>query len=139
MEKKRCPRCRRWKKFDEFSWKSQKERRLSSECKNCHNKLRRKYYKENKAKEVRRVTARKKETQRWYMELKTNLVCPCGEDHPACLEFHHRGRKKKGEILSLAATRYGWSKKRILKETKKCDVLCSNCHRKKHWKKKVPA
>jgi hypothetical protein len=56
----------------------------------------------------------------------------CGESHPATLDFHHRDPNEKDFLLSSAA-RNGWGKERILREIEKCDVICSNCHRKEHW------
>jgi hypothetical protein len=55
----------------------------------------------------------------------------CSEDHPACLEFHHRNPSEKDFLISQAVAKC--SLKRIQAEIAKCDVLCSNCHRKLHW------
>lgn len=65
--------------------------------------------------------------------LKVDRGCArCGEKHPACLEFHHRSAaEKEHNISQLCASNAGWE--RIQTEIDKCDVLCSNCHRKMHW------
>ena len=55
----------------------------------------------------------------------------CGEKHPSCLDFHHRGGKKD-KLGNISETRK-FAVKRILEEIAKCDVLCANCHRKHHW------
>lgn len=57
----------------------------------------------------------------------------CGETHPACLDFHHRDPREKEIDLAKVAIQ-GWSEKKIMAEIEKCAVLCSNCHRKEHWK-----
>ncbi len=58
----------------------------------------------------------------------------CGFDHPAALQFHHRNPNKKEKELSMVYE--SWSIERIMKEIKKCEVLCANCHFKFHWKQK---
>lgn len=55
----------------------------------------------------------------------------CGEKHPACLEFHHRDPSQKELTLASKMGQLGMGK--LLAEIAKCDVLCSNCHRKLHW------
>jgi hypothetical protein len=76
----------------------------------------------------------------WIKEQKASLTCvECGEDHIACLDFHHRDPNEKDCTLAWAAIQKGWGKKRILEEMAKCDVLCSNCHRKLHHKLRVGA
>ncbi len=60
------------------------------------------------------------------------LACVrCGEDHPSCLEFDHRIPAEKDFPISTAYC--SLSLERIKAEIQKCDVLCSNCHRKRHW------
>lgn len=54
----------------------------------------------------------------------------CGESDIRCLEFHHRNPKKKKFKISEATGR-GLSLKTIVKEIKKCDILCANCHKKR--------
>jgi len=69
----------------------------------------------------------------WYKEYKATLDCiRCGENHPACLDFHHRDPGQKSFRISSFGY-MGWSKDRILAEIAKCDVLCANCHRKLHY------
>lgn len=53
----------------------------------------------------------------------------CRERDPICLDFHHRDRKAKKKVISQlksAAT------KQLMEEIAKCEVICSNCHRKLH-------
>jgi hypothetical protein len=75
---------------------------------------------------------RKREIATWYAELKQQLVCArCGENHPACLQFHHPDPNVK-EVSVADGVRKGWSRARILREIAICEVLCANCHAKHH-------
>jgi hypothetical protein len=78
------------------------------------------------------VERRKKEMKAWFYALKKGLKCKCGESHIACLDFHHRDRNEKDFNLGNCWNK-GWSKDKILAEVAKCEVMCSNCHRKEHW------
>jgi len=51
----------------------------------------------------------------------------CGMANPIVLEFDHRDVNKKTTEISKMSGRCSW--KRIEKEIRKCDVVCSNCHR----------
>lgn len=66
--------------------------------------------------------------------LKANLKCVrCGENHPGCLDFHHRDPETKLFAISKGVGRANKSWESIQAEINKCDVLCANCHRKEHW------
>jgi hypothetical protein len=94
---------------------------------------RRRWYHRNKQHAIAIIKEREAEIRQWFREYKTHLKCAkCVEDHPACLDFHHRDPTQKDISLSKAPG-LGWSVERILQEIEKCDVLCSNCHRKYHW------
>lgn len=98
---------------------------------------RRKWYHQNKDRQIERQNKRRKDIGTWFKELKSTLSCQnCGENHPACLDFHHRNPEEKDFIV---ATMVGgtWGKKRILEEISKCDVLCANCHRKLHYEERI--
>lgn len=92
----------------------------------------REWYRKNKKTEVARVLKRRQEIKQWFSEYKSTLKCSkCSESHPACLDFHHIQSDNKEETISVMVAS-GRSRKSILNEIKKCDVLCSNCHRKLH-------
>ena len=68
----------------------------------------------------------------WFEGLKTSMRCSqCGNDDIRVMEFHHTGPDK--EVCIAIAVSRGFSKKKILKEIAKCDVLCANCHRILHY------
>ncbi len=99
---------------------------------------RRNWYKQNKKAEVNRVLLRKEELRIWFRNYKSNLSCAvCNESHPACIDFHHKQPSKKDKEVSKLVSS-GASKKRILNEISKCQVLCANCHRKLHYDKITP-
>lgn len=94
---------------------------------------RRKWYAENRESEKLHVKKRKLEIRKWFWEHKSGLKCSrCGESHVATIDFHHRVGEKENGISKMVAD--GYSIERILRELKKCEVLCANCHRKVHFK-----
>jgi hypothetical protein len=97
---------------------------------------RRKHYQEHKVTVVDRVTERKKRIAVWFQDQKTGkqcLMCPeeNPETDPACLDYHHREGEHKVLDVSVMVRR-GFTESRILEEIAKCDLICSNCHRKHH-------
>lgn len=130
---KLCPKCGQEKFVSQFSKNKGRPDKLSCECKSCHRQMRNTYYAANKKREMARVAARKRGIKSWYMALKSQLKCNrCGEDHPATIQFHHIDPKEKDTILAEVAS-LGWSRKKILEEIKKCEILCANCHFKEHY------
>lgn len=97
-------------------------------------RYRRQWYARNKKSEMAHVKRRKQELKKWLQEYKKNLKCSnCSENHPATLDFHHKEGEKKEKTISHFVSN-GYSVEKIEKELKKCQVLCSNCHRKLHYK-----
>lgn len=55
--------------------------------------------------------------------------------HPAVLCFHHRDPGSKSFTIS-GDRRRTKSIRKLQEEIEKCDVLCVNCHTKRHWREK---
>lgn len=81
------------------------------------------YYKE-------KARDRRQALYAWTDDIKRSLGCSrCPEKEPVALDFHHRDPATKLGEVSKMITR-GLGRKTIEAEIAKCDVLCSNCHRK---------
>lgn len=92
----------------------------------------REWYQKNKAKHISYVRNRDKKIKDWLKDYKKSLRCEvCGENHPACLDFHHINPKEKE--FALGRVNKFLSIKMLQNEIAKCRVLCSNCHRKIYW------
>lgn len=103
-------------------------------CKSCKKQYSKNHYILNKEKYKVRGIKSHLRLKNWYKNIKIFKKCEkCGEDHIACLEFHHINPLEKKFNISMAIS-WGWSKNKILKEMDKCIVLCSNCHKKEHFK-----
>lgn len=65
----------------------------------------------------------------WMIRLKSKPCQDCHQKFPTCcMDFDHRdGTKKKYNVGSMFAHHY--SRPLIRAELKKCDLVCSNCHR----------
>ena len=73
---------------------------------------------------------RRRQNRLFVWQYKQSRSCSiCGESHPACLDFHHTNSDKKEIGI---ARMFGSTIERIMGEIAKCDLLCSNCHRKLH-------
>jgi transcription elongation factor Elf1 len=96
-----------------------------------------KHYEQNKQYYVHKAAERKQKIRENFDKYKSTLKCEeCGENHPACLDFHHIDPSKKDFSISQIK-QYAWGDEKIEKEIKKCIVLCANCHRKYHYKEKM--
>ena len=95
-----------------------------------------KYYEQNKKYYIDKSAERKQKIREDFDEYKSTLNCSkCGENHIACLDFHHVDPSKK-DFSIYQIKKYAWGKEKIEKELQKCVVLCSNCHRKLHYEDK---
>ena len=129
MDVKTCYKCKQSKELTEFSKNSSKKDGVSSQCKMCHKQLRRNHYLKNKEKILSQVSLLKVEHRNWMTSLKINQPCvDCGNKYPHyVMDFDHIDDNKEFSISW--AVMNGLSKKRILEEMSKCELVCSNCHR----------
>ncbi|MGI8469609.1 MAG: hypothetical protein ACR2N3_14280 [Pyrinomonadaceae bacterium] len=93
------------------------------------------WYQKNKAKHIACVRKRDKKIKAWLKEYKETLKCEeCGENYPACLDFHHINPQEKKFSIARINDYLSWG---LLKaEIAKCRVLRANCHRKKHYEER---
>lgn len=90
-------------------------------------------YRLNPQKQIQKTNKRRMKIKKWFQEYRKTLRCNrCPENHPATLDFYHKNREEK-ESCVTAMISAGRSKENILKEIAKCEVLCSNCHRKESY------
>ena len=76
------------------------------------------------------VNETRKKLKRWAIDYKGGKCYDCGlvEDCIDIYDFHHRESIEK----EFAVGRSYKSKVKIIKEIDKCDLLCANCHRRRH-------
>lgn len=125
-----CRNCSQEKNEDQFSIVRKKRSNLCYECKRTYDN---KYYANNKEKiapfKVIRNSERTK-ILKWKILnfLRENGCLNCSENDPIVLDFDHL-RDKEYNVSDMVRLGYSWNK--ISKEISKCQILCSNCHRKK--------
>ena len=107
---------------------------LQHQCKQCQRDGQNKYYRGNDAYKARvksaAAIALDAKREKLLTVLKTCRCLHCGETDPVVLDFDHIDPKTKTtEVGSMFRKGYSWDK--IEAEIAKCQVLCSNCHRRK--------
>ena len=79
----------------------------------------------------KRQNARKQRIVEFVNAYKSERGCLyCPENDSCCLDFHHKTDNKEFAVGKAVSWKYGFD--RIKNEIAKCDVVCSNCHRKLH-------
>ena len=140
-----CDHCKTEKDIEEFNWKYKALGVRHKTCRECMKWFVKRYFRGSAHDEhLRNVKERKKAARvvaREYVwdYLSTHPCIQCGESDPRVLEFHHRDSvQKEKDIARMVGD--GLSTGRIQAEIDKCDIYCSNCHRKLtmdergHWK-----
>lgn len=130
---KQCSTCKEFKQEDEFNFKVRSLGIRQPWCRDCQHGHQRTWYvnhqeQEKKRTQRRRTKVREEAKEYVYQYLLTHPCVKCGETDPVVLEFDHI-RGKSANVGTLLHT--GVSLERIKVEISLCQVLCSNCHRKK--------
>ena len=78
-----------------------------------------------------RTLERRQRLRAWVNKRKAERGCSkCGESDPAGLDFHHPNDDKEMAITEMVT--HGYSTDQLEGEIARCEVLCANCHKKRH-------
>jgi hypothetical protein len=132
MKGKICTKCGVEKPIEEFGWKYQALEKRHSVCKTCTAARSRKWYYENKERQIKNVSRnnrsyREKAREFIWDYFSAHPCSVCGETDPIVLEFHHIKGDKLMEISKLIGR--GVTFETLEAEIEKCVVVCANCHR----------
>jgi 5-methylcytosine-specific restriction endonuclease McrA len=136
MEQRECSKCKVPKSLNDFYLDKRSPTGRRYDCKECHKTFgKNKYHQDEKyrqqhiAKRKNTARNRRKKHQLQLMQILAQSGCiACGERDPIVLDFDHIANKEFG--ISVALRRgIRWSA--IVQELQKCQILCSNCHRRK--------
>src|SRR5688500_9549699 len=129
-----CSRCKRTWPLSDFSRRANGT--ANAWCKACHREYDKLYYRADPARYTRIARERERKLRYFVAELKHNKTCPdCGRIFPHfLLDFDHV-QGTKAFILPHIYTRH-ISIARVLQEIEKCELVCSNCHRRRTFTRK---
>ena len=132
IKMKTCSKCGEQLDASYFYKDKRTKSGLYSKCITCQKQYMAKYHQDNKPKiqkqykKIRLVNKRKR--QLFVLKYLQDHHCiDCGETDPIVLEFDHARGKKIASISHMIAQTY--SEENIMREIEKCDVRCSNCHK----------
>lgn len=140
---KTCVTCHEVKPLDAFNVRRSARDGRQPRCRDCCKAWYARNAAGHKVNTARRARKWRAETAKFLTDYFASHPCvDCGEADVRCLEFDHRpGVDKLDDVSKLI--RHGYSLKRIEAEIEKCDVRCSNCHRRRTaerggwWRQKV--
>lgn len=131
--RKRCGKCKRNKKLDDFYVKDAKRGTRQSYCKACFAARHKKYYESNKTYYKEKRVRNLRQLKELIAKLKNKPCADCKRKFPPyAMDFDHTGNDKIGDVSTLAGLGY---KTAALEEVKKCDVVCAVCHRIRTYKR----
>lgn len=141
MDLKICSKCDKKKILTEFYSRKNGSRKgkYYEKCKDCMKERGRNYYHKNHERQLRLALIRRanyRKVLRDFLDSIKNQPCmDCKNNYPPyVMDFDHRNSEDKDkEVARMVAG--GWSKNNIMKEVKKCDLVCANCHRIRTYKR----
>lgn len=134
METRICSQCKKEKPLSKefFNTRDKLGKKFRTDCKECQNLKQSEAY-QNKREHYKNATKKHRQKLRVINQrllwdfLKKNGCVRCGETNPVVLELDHLSDKKYN--ISDIIYCHTWDS--VLTELAKCQILCSNCHRKK--------
>ena len=127
---KKCKRCKEVKNVEDFAKSARRNDGMQTWCKDCVKEQDHVRYEQDKKKHRSwNMTRKERHYDKVTDYLKEHPCVDCSEPDPIVLEFDHRDPEIKDNEVTQLISYASWD--RILAEIKKCDVVCSNCHRKR--------
>jgi hypothetical protein len=132
---KRCIKCRERKPESDYSKNPSKKDGLNSICRKCFSMYYKSWYSKNSTTHKINTQNRTKTYRqdfRTFLDSVKDVPCKdCGVKYPPyVMDFDHRDPSEK--LMGVGDTyRYASSviSDEVKEEIKKCDIVCSNCHR----------
>ena len=135
--RKKCSSCGRKKNKSSFHKRHNTPDKLCYKCKECQRSYQKALYKENPAKYKAYTKAYIHKVRDYVRKVKSGPCVDCGQTFHYCvMDFDHvRGKKSFGLATVSYACR---SIEIVMREIAKCDLVCSNCHRIRSFKRMFP-
>lgn len=138
LKTKVCSKCHRRRKAKFFNKKKNSKDGLAFYCRDCQKAYHSTWSRTKKA--VTRRRERQRENSRKLRSLLEDLksvpCADCGQRYPFyVMDFDHVSGKKRFSIAHARQHLSSLSSSTLMREIKKCEVVCSNCHRERTWKR----
>jgi hypothetical protein len=132
--KKKCCACKTDKSLEHFDFKNKALGVRHVRCKPCQRTYGQAHYRANKSHYSERNKAARKKFNEKIRKLKEHPCADCGILYPYyVMDFDHL-QNKLAEVSYLAT----WGQRgQALEEIKKCEVVCSNCHRERTYRREL--
>lgn len=131
--KKSCSICGELRCVEDFNWRSRDKGVRMKYCRGCQHKFSRNHYAANKNDYLKRNERRRQRHAELIRQAKSVPCADCKHEYPFyVMEFDHVKGDKRRHVSRMATL----GLKAILTEIDKCEVVCSNCHKARTWKRK---
>lgn len=137
---KNCSKCGLEKLLKDFYTRKTGARsgQYYEKCSECYKSRGRNYYKENRIRQLELAKRRKlryiEERKNFLEGIKGKPCLDCGKSYPMwIMDFDHRDSQSKIASISYLAFRKMVNLDKLKEEIKKCDLVCSNCHRQRTY------
>lgn len=129
---KKCSKCQRL--LDESCFAKKKDK-LQSKCKECNSDYQKNHYVNNKDAYATKARLARKTVRARIARLKEKTPCAdCDRKfYYFQMDFDHVRGKKNFNVSEGVQKRYSWNK--IQEEIKKCEIVCSLCHKRRTHKR----
>jgi hypothetical protein len=130
MKFKRCSHCKHKLSIRKFNKDIHRKDGLNNICRDCRANYKKKIYPQSKKQLMDKRKERKRMRYLFLFQYLNKHPCvDCGETDPVVLDFDHVRGDKIAELSKMA---HGLRPMTMIEqEIEKCEVRCSNCHRRK--------
>ena len=131
---RKCTSCEEIKPLDLFIKNKECYLGRARTCSKCSYKKSKKWYSDNKERRREAANKRNQDRRDWCIQYLGGKCMDCdGVFHRSVYDFHHRNKENKVDAISNLLC----SPDKLEDELKKCDLLCANCHRIRHFKEGI--